>query len=146
MSNIVKVSVQNVDGSEHKLYGLNLNKSLEENIQDICKLFETVRNVAKNSKKIDKVSLQPYSTTVYGLKMISSNDGKSLHAYVSPDNFKDIKDAYFIQLVYGLDYYIKRIFEHISGDFKERSFQDLHELSLDSEFIKELGESAYLVN
>lgn len=63
--------------------------------------------------------------------------------YVSADNFKDIKDAYFLQLVYGLDYYIKRIFEHICGDFKEKSFQDLHELSLDSEFIKELGESSY---
>lgn len=64
--------------------------------------------------------------------------------YVSPDNFKDIKDGYFLQLVYGLDYFIKRIFEHISGDFKEKSFQDLQELSLDSEFIKELGESVIL--
>ncbi|XP_001815393.2 engulfment and cell motility protein 1 isoform X2 [Tribolium castaneum] len=118
---LVKVSLEDLDNNTKFLYEVDKSKSLEENISNICKSFE-----------------KPYSPSVYGLKLIATNDGKIIHSYLSEDNFETIKDGYFLKLVYSVNHYLKRIFDHITDDFKERSFIDLYELSVDAEFIKEM--------
>ncbi|RZC38045.1 hypothetical protein BDFB_012498 [Asbolus verrucosus] len=67
----------------------------------------------------------------------ADNNEKTLHE-IDMNNFKTIKDGYFLQLVYSLTYYAKRIFDHIDDEYKVKSFEDLYDLSVDPEFIKEI--------
>jgi hypothetical protein len=117
---LVKVSVETTESSDKMLHEIDLSKSVEENVKSICKVFG-----------------KEYSS-VYGLKLISTNDGKVLHIYITDDNIHEIKDGYFLQLAFSVSFYTKRIFDHVDGQYKERSFQDLYQLSVDPEFIKEI--------
>jgi hypothetical protein len=125
---LVKVSVETTESSDKMLHEIDLSKSVEENVKSICKVFG-----------------KEYSS-VYGLKLISTNDGKVLHIYITDDNIHEIKDGYFLQLAFSVSFYTKRIFDHVDGQYKERSFQDLYELSVDPEFIKEIGKLQSYLN
>lgn len=57
---LVKVSVENIDNNQKVLYEIDKSKSLEENISNICAIFEKVHYNLFQSKIVKRI-LAPFT-------------------------------------------------------------------------------------
>ncbi|KAL3276977.1 hypothetical protein HHI36_012339 [Cryptolaemus montrouzieri] len=119
--NIVKVSVESLDGKQNILYDYDKNIPTEENIVQLLAKFE-----------------MPTKTNAYGLKLVQTNNGKIVDVYVTEDNFDDIKDGYFLKIVYSVSHQVSTIFLVLEKGDRQTCFNNLAHLYSDEGFIKEL--------
>lgn len=82
---------------------------------------------------------QPTKTHAYGLKLVQTNSGKLVDLYVTDENYDDIKDGYFLKIVYALSHQVNTIFLLLEKGDRKTCFENVAHLYLDQGFIKELG-------
>ncbi|XP_045468623.1 engulfment and cell motility protein 2-like [Harmonia axyridis] len=118
---IVKVSVESMDGRQNILYDYDKNASLEENVVRLLAKFE-----------------MPTKTNAYGLKLVQTNNGKLVNLYITEENFDDIKDGYFLKIVYAIWHQVNTIFLLLEKNDRKTCFENISQLYMDSAFIKTL--------
>ncbi|XP_044756382.1 engulfment and cell motility protein 2-like [Coccinella septempunctata] len=119
--NIVKVSVESLDGKQNILYDYDKSISLEMNVVHLLAKFE-----------------MPTKTHAYGLKLVQTNNGKLVDLYLTDDNYDDIKDGYFLKIAYALSHQVNTIFLVLEKGDRKTCFENIAHLYLDKGFIKEL--------
>lgn len=77
--------------------------------------------------------------TKYGLKLMSTKDGRLIDNFITYENFDNIEDGQFLKLTLSVKTRVSEIFQHLHDDQKENSFNDLLKMSSDAGFIKEIG-------
>ncbi|KAF5304380.1 hypothetical protein FQA39_LY09759 [Lamprigera yunnana] len=112
-----KVGIQIND--KNVLFKINKEKSLEENIQEICRKNDLI------------------SGDAYGLIFSYTLDRTNENRYVTEDNFQYIQNGFTLKLVENLDKLIDRVFLNIiDQNNKTQHFKELISLSTDPGFIK----------
>ncbi|KAK9874709.1 hypothetical protein WA026_005528 [Henosepilachna vigintioctopunctata] len=120
--NIVKVSVESLDGKQNILYDYDKNVPTEENIVRLLAKFE-----------------MPTKTNAYGLRLIQTNNGKLVDVFVTADNYNDIKDGYFLKIVYSVAHQVNTIFLLLDNGDRKTCFDNLAHHCGDEGFIKEIA-------